>query len=83
MVWTDEQRLLDAGVEPWTELPLWLPGDDYSGMLQATNSRALAAGLTFRPVRETVLDTLAWSREAGEQRPTLTREKERELLAGA
>ena len=83
LVWTDEQRLLDAGVEPWTGLPLWLPGDDYSGMLQAPNSRAIAAGLTFRPVRETVLDTLAWSREAGEQRPTLTREKERELLAGA
>jgi 2'-hydroxyisoflavone reductase len=65
------------------ELPLWLPGDEYSGMLQADNRRAIAAGLAFRPVRETVLDTLAWSREAGEQRPTLTRKKERELLAGA
>ena len=83
LVWTDEQRLLDADVQPWMELPLWLPGDEYSGMLQADNRRAIAAGLTFRPVRDTVLDTLAWSREAGEQRPTLTREKERELLAGA
>ena len=83
LVWTDEQRLVDADVQPWMELPLWLPGDEYSGMLQADNRRAIDAGLTFRPVRETVLDTLAWSREAGEQRPTLTREKERELLAGA
>ena len=46
-----------------------------------TSRRALAAGLRFRPLEETALDTLAWSREAGEQRPTLTREKERELLA--
>ena len=83
LVWTDEQRLLDAEVQPWMELPLWLPGDEHRGMLRADNRRAIAAGLRFRPVRETVLDTLAWSREAGEQRPTLTREKERELLAGA
>jgi 2'-hydroxyisoflavone reductase len=83
LVWTDEQRLVDADVQPWMELPLWLPGDDYAGMLRADNRRATGAGLRFRPVEETVLDTLAWSREAGEQRPTLTREKERELLAGA
>jgi nucleoside-diphosphate-sugar epimerase len=82
LTWVDEQTLLDAGVGPWMELPLWLPGDDYAGMLRADISRALAAGLTFRPLEETARDTLAWSLEAGEQRPTLTREKERELLAG-
>jgi 2'-hydroxyisoflavone reductase len=81
LVWTDGQRLLDAEVQPWTELPLWLP-DEFDGMLRADNTRAIAAGLTFRPVRDIVLDTLAWSREAGEQRPTLSREKERELLGG-
>ena len=83
LTWVDDQTLLDAGVGPWMELPLWLPGDDYAGMLRADISRALAAGLTFRPLEETARDTLAWSLEAGEQRPTLTREKERELLAGA
>jgi nucleoside-diphosphate-sugar epimerase len=81
LVWVDDQTLLDAGVQAWTELPLWLPGDDDAGMLQADLSRALAAGLTFRPLEETARDTLAWSLEAGEQRPTLSREKERELLA--
>lgn len=82
LVWTDEQRILDAGVQPWMELPLWVPGDDHAGFMRADISRALAAGLRFRPVEETVRDTLAWSREAGEQRPTLTREKERAILAG-
>ena len=64
------------------ELPLWLPGEEYAGLLQADISRAIAAGLTFRPLEETARDTLEWSLEAGEQRPTLSREKERELLAG-
>ncbi|HEY4413596.1 MAG TPA: NAD-dependent epimerase/dehydratase family protein [Gaiellaceae bacterium] len=83
LVWVDDQTLLDANVGPWMELPLWLPGDEYMGLLRADISRALAAGLTFRPIEETARDTLAWSREAGEQRPTLSREKEREILAGA
>lgn len=83
LVWVDDQTLLDAGVGPWMELPLWLPGEEYAGILVADISRALAAGIAFRPLEETARDTLAWSREAGEQRPTLSREKERELLGGA
>jgi 2'-hydroxyisoflavone reductase len=83
LVWIDDQTLLDAGVGPWMELPLWLPGEEYAGLLRADITRALAAGLTFRPIEETARDTLAWSREAGEQRPTLSREREREILASA
>jgi 2'-hydroxyisoflavone reductase len=83
LVWTDDETLLTAEVGPWMELPLWLPGEEYAGLLEADISRALAAGLTFRPLEETARDTLAWSLEAGEKRPTLSREKERELLASA
>ena len=83
LVWVDDQIVVDAGVQAWMELPLWIPGDEVTGILQADISRALAAGLTFRPLEETARDTLAWSLEAGEQRPTLTREKEAEILAGA
>ena len=79
--WVDGQRVLDAGVQPWSELPLWAPG--VTGFLRADISRALAAGLAFRPIAETARDTLAWSREAGEQSPTLSREREAEILAGA
>ena len=83
IVWVDEQVILDAGVEPWTELPLWAPGDDFASLCRVDIARALAAGLAFRPLEATARDTLAWSREVGEQRPTLTRERERELLARA
>jgi 2'-hydroxyisoflavone reductase len=83
VVWTEEQRVLDAGVQPWTELPLWLPGTDYAGMARADISRAVDAGLRFRPVEETVLDTLAWDRSVPGDRPTLAADKEAEILAAA
>jgi 2'-hydroxyisoflavone reductase len=79
--WIDDEKLLAAEVGPWMELPLWLPGTEHAGMLQADISRALAAGLAFRPLEETARDTLAWSLDAGEQRPTLSRDRERRLLA--
>jgi 2'-hydroxyisoflavone reductase len=78
--WCDGQALVDDGVEPWTELPLWLPGPDYAGLLRASNRLAVEAGLEFRPLEETAVDTLAWARTAGPQRPTLSRERERVLL---
>jgi 2'-hydroxyisoflavone reductase len=80
VVWIDGQRILDAGVQPWTELPLWLPGSDYAGMARADTSKALAAGLTFRPVEETVVDTLAWDRTVDGERPTLAHDREQEIL---
>lgn len=83
VMWVDEQTVLDAEVQPWSELPLWLPGDDYAGMARANTQRALAAGLTFRPLEETVVDTLAWDRTVDGDRPTLSREKERTVLDAA
>ncbi len=81
VVWLEEQRVLDAGVQPWTELPLWLPGSEYAGMARVDISRAVDAGLRFRPLEETVLDTLAWDRSVPGERPTLTSDKEEEILA--
>jgi 2'-hydroxyisoflavone reductase len=83
LVWTEERRILDAGVQPWTELPLWIPGDEDRELMRVDISRGLAAGLVFRPLEETARDTLAWSRAAGAQAATLSREREREILAGA
>jgi 2'-hydroxyisoflavone reductase len=82
-VWVDEDTILAAGVEPWTELPLWLPGNDYAGMARADVTRARAAGLSSRPIEETVRDTYEWDREEPGDRPTLTREKEASVLSAA
>jgi 2'-hydroxyisoflavone reductase len=83
VVWVDERTVLGADVEAWSELPLWLPGDDYAGMARADTRRARAAGLTLRPLEETVVDTLAWDRTVEGERPTLSREKERAVLDAA
>jgi 2'-hydroxyisoflavone reductase len=64
LVWVTDEFLLGQGVGPWMELPLWLEPAD-AGFLQVDVSRAVAAGLRFRPIAETVADTLAWAREGG------------------
>jgi 2'-hydroxyisoflavone reductase len=88
--WVDEAFLLAHGVAPWSELPLWLPESD-NGVMAADCRRAIAAGLNFRPLAETVRDTLAWLRanwaplagdlSAIELRAGMARAREAELLA--
>src|SRR5919197_2019034 len=83
VVWTEDRRVLDADVQPWTELPLWLPGEDYAGMARADISRAVEAGLRVRPLEGNVLDTLARERTLPRGRPTLSPAKEQEILAAS
>ncbi|HEV2092381.1 MAG TPA: NAD-dependent epimerase/dehydratase family protein [Rubrobacter sp.] len=54
-VWASEEFLLDAGVEPWEEMPLWVP-KEMAGILAVDVGRAVGAGLVFRPLGETVRD---------------------------
>ncbi len=91
-VWLDPDRILDAGVEPWTDLPIWLPpGEAHDSMHGADVGKAIASGLRCRPVEETVADTWAWLQEIGgraPQRPDrpdvgLSREAEEKLLRSA
>jgi 2'-hydroxyisoflavone reductase len=78
VVWADEAFLLERDVEPWADLPVWIPaGDpDRRYFLQADVSRAVAAGLTFRPLEEAAREVPEWTGEAG-----LSPEREAELLA--
>ena len=79
----DEAFLLEAEVGPWIELPLWLPGDEEAGFMAVDISRAVGAGLTFRPLAETTAATLAWAHERPDDhqwRAGLKPERERQLL---
>ncbi|HWI82152.1 NAD-dependent epimerase/dehydratase family protein [Ramlibacter sp.] len=59
--WIPASFLAAQQVAPWSDLPAWMPGDgDAAGMMRADIGRALAAGLGFRPLVQTVRDTLAW-----------------------
>jgi hypothetical protein len=69
--WTDPDVVLAAGVEPWTQLPVWVPPgtDMHDAMHSADVSRAVGAGLRCRPVTETVADTWTWLRSIGGTAP--------------
>ncbi len=61
LVWVDPDTITAAGIQPWTELPLWIPPGHQSAGLHSTNvDRAYATGLRCRPVEQTVADTWAW-----------------------
>jgi nucleoside-diphosphate-sugar epimerase len=85
VVWMDEEFLLKHDVQPWSELPLWIPTSDaqFASIHEVSIARALDAGLTFRSIGDTVRDTLAWNatRPADrEWRAGLRPEREAELL---
>jgi 2'-hydroxyisoflavone reductase len=80
-VWAAPQFLLDQGVAPWSDIPLWVAGDD--ALNQVSIARALAQGMALRPLAVTIADTLAWA--LGEQpveapRAGLSSERETQLL---
>ena len=82
LVWMSEDFLEENGVEPFTELPLWVPRE-YGAMLAVDCVRAIAARLTFRPVSETIRDVLEWDskRVEADLVAGLKLERERELLS--
>ncbi|GAA3128248.1 NAD-dependent epimerase/dehydratase family protein [Planomonospora alba] len=76
--WVDDRFLLDRGVQPWTELPLWAPADPaFAGVWLPSSAKALAAGLTCRPVAQTVRDTWEWLRDIPVERRSFGSERMR------
>jgi len=68
--WTAAEKILAAGVEPWTDLPVWLPpGELHDTLHRGDVGKAFAAGLHCRPVAETVADTWNWLCELGGAAP--------------
>ena len=88
-VWMDENFLLSQGVQPWAELPLWIPdAPDTAGFWAVAGASAKAAGLRPRPFGDSVRDTWEWLRSGGEVRAApgtppfgLASGKEQQVLA--
>ncbi|MET8006276.1 NAD-dependent epimerase/dehydratase family protein [Nonomuraea glycinis] len=84
LVWVDDAFLRRHRVPEWVGLPLWR---DYSGTWHVDAARARAAGLTCRPLPDTVTDTWQWMRDttlAETERSAelgITRRREQEILA--
>jgi 2'-hydroxyisoflavone reductase len=85
--WVAAEFLEKQGVSPWSQMPLWVPpGSGVAGFSTIDNSKALAAGLTFRPMRESIEDVLAWAQTeprlaTGELKAGLALEQESAVLA--
>jgi 2'-hydroxyisoflavone reductase len=79
--WVPDTFLVEHGVGEWMELPMWVQSSGDAGIHEADVSRAVSAGLTFRPLEETVRDTLDLAQTTSEA--GLTQEREAELLAAA
>ncbi|MBV8489510.1 MAG: hypothetical protein JO199_03195, partial [Candidatus Eremiobacteraeota bacterium] len=86
VAWAEDQWLVDRDVAPWmgpSSLPLWIPPSlGYPGFMNCDVRKALRAGLTIRPLRETARDTLGWARSRTSTilKSGLTPERERTLL---
>ncbi|MEV4621950.1 NAD-dependent epimerase/dehydratase family protein [Asanoa sp. NPDC049573] len=82
VVWMSTAELLAAGVDPWMGVPLWIGDPQWSAANLVDGSRARAAGLTTRPVGETVADVLAWDTgRGGPVEEPLSTDDEKRLLA--
>ena len=82
--WASADFLSQNNVAPWSDIPVWVPDTaENAGFSRVDVSKAIAAGLTFRPLAEIVRDTLAWAKTRPtdyEMRAGLKPECEAELL---
>ena len=85
--WVDADFLAEHEVRPWAEMTAWIPPvGEYAGFALFDNSRAVGAGLRYRPLAVTAKDTLDWWGTLPEERRSdpragLAREKEEQVLA--
>lgn len=89
-VWVDEQFVLDHQIQPWTEMPLWIPEhfplegetEPWKGTYCISIKKAVDAGLSFRPLENTIHDVYQWekARQDSERKAGISREREQELL---
>jgi 2'-hydroxyisoflavone reductase len=84
--WVKTDFLEAQKVAPWSDMPVWVPprGEE-GGMGRINIQRALAKGLTFRPLADTARDTLAWFKSQSPERQAklkagITPERETEVL---
>ncbi|MBW8010417.1 MAG: SDR family oxidoreductase [Chloroflexi bacterium] len=83
LTWVEAQFLLDQGLEDWSDLPVWVHEQESVGVMQVECSKAIAAGLSFCPLADTIRDTSAWADTRSddyEWQAGLTRQKEAEVL---
>jgi 2'-hydroxyisoflavone reductase len=68
-IWIPADFLDAQKVVPWSDMPVWVPGQgDSAGFTRLDLRKAIGAGLTYRPLAQTAVDTLAWFRQQPAER---------------
>ena len=87
ITWVPKDFLEARKVAPWSDMPVWVPGQgDSAGFAKRSIRNAVAAGLTFRPLAITATDTLDWFKQQPPDRQAklragLSPAREHELLS--
>jgi 2'-hydroxyisoflavone reductase len=76
--WVPDDFLLEHGLKPFEDLPLWLPADEAASFYRIDSSRAIACGLSFRPLADTAAGAL--EHDPGPSGKRLEPEREADLL---
>ncbi len=83
-VYATDDFLLRSNVDPWNDLPFWIPlNEKDSDLFGVSNVKAIQKGLTFRSLSTTIQDTLTWIKDkpgAVEWETGLPRDRELELI---
>jgi 2'-hydroxyisoflavone reductase len=80
--WVEDAQL-DGKVQPFLELPFWVPRAWNSpGYFSINTDKAIQRGLTVRPLRQTIMDILEWTRKRGQEKREvgLDPQKEKKIL---
>jgi nucleoside-diphosphate-sugar epimerase len=77
VTWVSDDFLREHEIGEWMELPLWLADPGWKGMQEVDVRRAVAVGLRFRPVEQTIAGAATAPAVEG---VGLTAEREAELL---
>ncbi|KRA18079.1 epimerase [Lysobacter sp. Root604] len=87
VTWVPAAFLEAQKVGPWQDMPVWIPAQgEYAGFGRISSAKAQAAGLRYRPLPDTVRDTLAYWRGLPAERRAkpkagLSAAREAEVLA--
>lgn len=82
-VWANEEFLKRENVKEWSEMPLYIAEStkEMQGFLSANIDKALAKNLKFRPLSDTIRETIAWREKNNDKlKAGISIERERELL---
>ena len=83
LVWVSTSQLLEAGADPWMGVPLWIGAAGWEAANRVDITKAVSAGLMFRPLRDTIVDAYEWDRSRADRIEGLDRVSEQKLLATA